>query len=301
MVLNIKNIIDLTVPHFLLIVFFAPISSFMIIYNELPGVEIIPIIISLSFSVLGFNTFNMIYDFKLDKIEKPLRPLPSGRVSILEARFLAILFYSFSFLLAFLVNIYFVLLIILFILTSFSYSFPKVNLKKYFWGSSIVGTILYGIIPFLSVYSLGLVSIPWFFMFLFSAFFFIVSNTKDFEDVDGEKKYGINSFPLKFGWENSKNLIMYSLGGLIIMTSFFSLIEFIDFSYIYASGISFVIFLVMVKIFTANLRKLQYKHIIFKELKDSKVKDIIFQSDAVTINVSMVLLIELVYGFVSLA
>ena len=300
MVLNFKTLIELTIPHFLSIVFLAPVSTFLIIYKTPPGFEIIPIILSLSFAVLAFNSMNMIYDFELDKIEKPLRPLPRGDVTKNEAWSAVFLFYACSILISIFVNKTFFVLILAFILTAYLYSHPKINLKKYFWTSSIVGTVLYGIIPFLSAWSLKKGDIPIYFLFLFASFFFIISNTKDFEDLEGEKKVGINSMPLKFGWKTTKNFIITGVGILIVITALLSSINYLPYKYLYASAVSFVLFLVMIHLFATSLRKLQCKQIIFRELKNSKMKDIISQSDAVSINVSMILVIELIYGFFSI-
>jgi len=208
--LNIRSFVHLTTPQYLIIGIIPPISAYLLINRFFPGFEIIPIIISIIFAILGFNIFNQLTDIEIDKVDKPLRPLISKEVSINEARFLSITFYAASLFLALYINLTFFILMIIFALLTLLYCNKLTYFKKYSWGSSFVGIGIYGIIPFLAAASISTKSFNPIFLIFFSLLFMIISNTKDFEDMPGEKKFGINSLPLILGPEKASELIVLS-------------------------------------------------------------------------------------------
>ena len=61
--------------------------------------------LSLSLLVGAFNTFNGIADYRIDKINKPKRPVPSGRISRKVAFLYAIILYTLSLSIASQINV----------------------------------------------------------------------------------------------------------------------------------------------------------------------------------------------------
>jgi 4-hydroxybenzoate polyprenyltransferase len=300
MTLNLKNIVDLTTPQYLLISILSPIAAYMITNATAPDYTIIPIIISLSLAVLWFNTNNMIFDFELDKLSKPLRPLPMKKVSISEANYLSTFFILCSGIIAILTNTYFFALIVLFFIIGYIYNSNLIHTKKFFWGSSFTGAILYGLIPFLSIIIISDAEIPLVFLIFFTFLFLVISNSKDFEDFEDEKKFRIKSLQSIFGIETSKKIIIYSIALAIIIMLFASLGGIIDIKFLPATFISGLVFVLSARLFSKEVDKIKYKQTIMKTFIKPELKDIVTQSNAVTDIVLCVLTIEIIYGLIAI-
>jgi geranylgeranylglycerol-phosphate geranylgeranyltransferase len=286
MELSLKSMIELTTPQYLLISIAAPLSAFMIINKSLPGTEIFYIIISLSLAVLGFNTSNAVYDLKIDKIDKPKRPIPSKKISVKEAKAIAFFFLFLSLLTSLFVNISFFILILIFIAVSYSYS--KFCLKKYIWGSPLVGAVLYGSIPFLAALSISPAGMPVSLFFLFTAMFAVISSTKDFEDMESQKKFRLRTLPIIFGVNKAKNLINYTIMLLISMAMIFPLWDFIGNKFFIPASLSFIMYFLYSKIFDSELEKLE-----------NRKEKIVTQSSIPTLSIIFVILVQFIFGVFS--
>ncbi|MBI4162428.1 MAG: UbiA prenyltransferase family protein [Candidatus Aenigmarchaeota archaeon] len=185
---NVKVFIELTVPQYLIITLISPIAAWLLITGITFSFELLLSMISLSFAMLGFNTLNMIFDKDLDKINKPLRPLPSGQISVKRTLLFMFVFYAISLPIAALGGIKLFLVIIAFIAISFFYTNPITRIKKYFWSSSIIGALIYGTLPFMTAWAISNKPLPWIFLFFFTFLIFFIAPSKDIEDIEGEKK-----------------------------------------------------------------------------------------------------------------
>ena len=199
MTINWRNLKDLVLPQYLIIIFFTLVSSYMIIFQTLPTMELLLPFLSLSFAMFALNITNNIVDIDLDKINKPLRPLPSKRVTEREATWLARLFIFLSLLLAYPINDISFFALIVFNFLSVFYSIEPIRLKRYILADNVIGSIIYGAIPFIIVWSLSSYSIPIIFLLFFTGMIFAIASIKDFEDMKGEKEHNINTLPLKIG------------------------------------------------------------------------------------------------------
>jgi len=99
---------------------------------------IVTAVICLPYKTLGLNVFiaafaaslvmasgniiNDIHDIEIDKINKPLRPLPSGKITIKEAYGLYIFFIAISIAISFLINEMAMVIVLVSILILFTYS-----------------------------------------------------------------------------------------------------------------------------------------------------------------------------------
>ncbi|MBV6445041.1 MAG: 4-hydroxybenzoate octaprenyltransferase [Ignavibacteriaceae bacterium] len=169
---------------------------------------------SAAFVAAGGNIVNDIIDLETDKINRPDRPLPSGKVSVKTATKMYIFAKIFGFFFASLVGI---LPAIIAVLTSsliFLYSFllkkiPLVgNLTVAFFtglvfifGASAVGNYSHAIFPFLFAFTINLIR----------------EIVKDVEDIEGDRATGVKSLPVVFGIEKTKNIAVQISVTLIIM------------------------------------------------------------------------------------
>ena len=134
---RIKAYIDLIRPFTLL----APIivsSSIMIasfFYNQSTGqvvTYLYTIILPASFVLAilngASNTLNQITDVSTDRISKPYRPIPNGKVSLFEAKIVAVLLYISAISISIFINQMFFLFILLIMVFTVTYSIsPRVK------------------------------------------------------------------------------------------------------------------------------------------------------------------------------
>jgi geranylgeranylglycerol-phosphate geranylgeranyltransferase len=186
-------------------------------------------LISIAALVAAFNTFNGVTDFKIDLINKPHRPIPSGKITRKIASLYSGILYIISLSIAYqLTSQYFQITFLTAIITIL-YSIPLIRLRKRFIISNLCGAIIYGLLcPLLGwalipsnplpIYILG-------FTFLFAL---SLSMSKDFEDYIGDKVHRIKTMPVVFGIEKAKliSTIMLTLSFVyLIVVSVSGLME----------------------------------------------------------------------------
>jgi len=158
-----------------------------------------------SFTAVSGNIFNDIYDIEIDKINRPFRPLPSGKLTIKEAYSVIILFVTLSIFASLSIG-YFPLVIVLFS------HFLLLLYSKYLKRIPLVGNIMVSFLTGL-VFVFGGVVVNNFYAALVPAIFAFLINlireiVKDMEDVEGDKLSGINTLPIKYGFQKSKMLVL---------------------------------------------------------------------------------------------
>ncbi len=100
------------------------------------------------------NAFNAVYDVKIDKINKPYRPIPSGIISKDEARTRAWILYPMVLFRAVLVNRTFGFFVLIIMLITVAYSLPPLRLKKRLWLSNLSIAYARGMLGFVAAWSI---------------------------------------------------------------------------------------------------------------------------------------------------
>jgi geranylgeranylglycerol-phosphate geranylgeranyltransferase len=163
------------------------------------------------------NSVNDYFDIKIDSINRPERPIPSGRVKLSEALYLSYLLFGFGSLLAFSIN-QFCGFIALF--NSLLLIFYAKTLK----GTPLLGNLSIGYLTgstFLfgaSVFgSEGLRAL--FVLFVLSALAITAREiVKDIEDMEGDKMEGADTLPLRIGAKKASYLAVL-IGFLAVLLS----------------------------------------------------------------------------------
>lgn len=167
------------------------------------------------------NIINQVYDIDIDFVNKPTRPIPSGEVSIKEAKIISYILYFFSIIPVWWItpppydkslfertfapmeyhSTFFVFLVGM--ILTFVYSAPFLGRTKRS-GMLANFTIALARGELLKVAGWSMVANvfifePWYLGFIFFLFLLGATSTKDFSDIEGDKKFGCITLPVKYG------------------------------------------------------------------------------------------------------
>jgi 4-hydroxybenzoate polyprenyltransferase/geranylgeranylglycerol-phosphate geranylgeranyltransferase len=220
-----------------------------IAHGSFPSIKIA--LLALFVPMMGWTAALYLSDFldrKLDAIQKPHRPIPSGRIKPLEALIIGATFAVTGFILSFLLSIYNILLV--FVVAILVFSYTKISKSHGLTGNINRGIItvaayLYGI------FSAGqtVITIPIYIWLLSLVFLFHDANSNlvgAIRDMEGDKEGGYITIPVKYGIKNS---IIFSLILTIIWYSIlFYLVYLFDFvktEFYYLMFIDIILILVL--------------------------------------------------------
>src|SRR5262245_34434081 len=167
-----------------------------------------PLIGSLMAAVLngGNNALNQIYDLEIDRVNKPKRPLPSGRLSIRQVWVFTVITYIAALVLAWLVapggrhECFW--LVAVAVVCTFLYSVPPPRTKRLgIWANITIaiprGTLL-KVAGWSSVKTI-VGAEPWYIGAIFGLFLLGATTTKDFADMEGDRQGGCRTLPIQYG------------------------------------------------------------------------------------------------------
>ncbi len=152
------------------------------------------------------NGLNQIYDSEIDAINKPGRPLPSGRLSRRTAWYFVAGAYTLALVLAWMVapggrRECFWIVVAAAVMTVI-YSVPPVRTKRLgLWANLTIAVprgVLLKAAGWSAVKSVVAVE-PWFIGGIFGLFLLGASTTKDFADMDGDARGGCRTLPILYG------------------------------------------------------------------------------------------------------
>ncbi len=155
------------------------------------------------------NTLNSVYDLEIDRINKPYRPLPRGAIDPHEALTLAWLLYLITLWRATVTNESFAGFVLIIMFLTIAYSAPPFRLKKRFIINNVSIALargLFGVLAAWSIFGDPMSPIPWgvgaiLFIFLCGA-----ATTKDFNDIEGDRAYGVKTLPVVYGVERAATI-----------------------------------------------------------------------------------------------
>jgi len=161
------------------------------------------------------NVINDYFDVEIDKINRPERPIPSGRITKRNAVFFYLLLSSSAIIISLVISFEALFVVLVTIILLYFYS---ERLK----GIPLIGNIVVSFCTALAFIFGGMVVgnyegalIPALFAFLIN---FIREILKDMEDLDGDKLNNQLTFPVKYGIESGKKLILGLILFLVVVT-----------------------------------------------------------------------------------
>ncbi len=163
------------------------------------------------------NVINDYFDIDIDKINKPQRVLPQGKLSLKEAFALYFFLAVLSLVISSFININ--AFTIVFIASVFLFFYSNQLKKILLLGNIVVSTLtaLAFIYGGLAVNNIKAAIIPAVFAFLIN---FIREIVKDMEDIEGDRLQGVTTYPVLYGFKKSKMVIVFITVVLIILTLF---------------------------------------------------------------------------------
>ena len=152
------------------------------------------------------NALNQIYDLEIDRINKPKRALPSGRLSRREAWTFTRAAYGVALVLAWLVapggrHECFWIVVVATVITVL-YSAPPFRTKRLGIWANVTIAIPRGVLLKVAGWSAVKTVFgtePWFIGAVFGLFLLGASTTKDFADMEGDSRGGCRTLPIIYG------------------------------------------------------------------------------------------------------
>jgi 4-hydroxybenzoate polyprenyltransferase len=188
------------------------------------------------------NALNQIYDREIDAVNKPKRPLPSGRLSIREAWRFTIATYAVALVLAWFVQpggrheCFWI--VVAATLITILYSVPPFRTKRLGIWANLTIAIPRGVLLKVAGWSSVKTIVgaePWYIGAIFGLFLLGASTTKDFADMEGDERGGCRTLPIIYGvrraaWMISPSFVvpflMISIGASTgILTGHFVLLQ----------------------------------------------------------------------------
>jgi 4-hydroxybenzoate polyprenyltransferase/geranylgeranylglycerol-phosphate geranylgeranyltransferase len=175
-------------------------------YGSFPPLRIS--ILALFIPMMGWTAALYLSDFldrKLDLIQKPHRPIPSGRIKPYEAITIGAIFAITGFILSFLLTINNVILV--FVVAGLVFSYTKISKSRGLAGNVNRGIVTVAAYLF-GVFSIGgqIQSLPIYIWILAFVFLFHDTNSNlvgAIRDMEGDKKGGYITIPVKYGIKKS--------------------------------------------------------------------------------------------------
>jgi 4-hydroxybenzoate polyprenyltransferase len=154
----------------------------------------------------GNNALNQIYDLDIDRVNKPKRPLPSGRLTIAQVWWFTNITYALAMVLAWLVapngrhECFW--LVAIAVVCTYLYSVPPFRTKRLGIWANVTIAIPRGVLLKVAGWSsvktvVGLE--PWYIGCIFGLFLLGATTTKDFADMEGDRRGGCRTLPIQYG------------------------------------------------------------------------------------------------------
>jgi 4-hydroxybenzoate polyprenyltransferase len=154
----------------------------------------------------GNNALNQIYDLEIDRINKPKRPLPSGRLTLRHAWLFTAVTYAITLVLAWLVMpggrhecFWIVAVAVVF---TYLYSVPPFRTKRRGIWANVTIAIPRGVLLKVAGWTTVKTMMgaePWYIGSIFGLFLLGASTTKDFADMEGDARGGCRTLPILYG------------------------------------------------------------------------------------------------------
>ena len=210
----IRNYVDLARPFTLVAPALGFISGALTAIGAAPREPwaaslLVPPLVGSAMAALlnaGNNALNQIYDFDIDRVNKPKRPLPSGRLTVSQVWWFTNITYALALVLAWLVapagrhECFW--LVAIAVVCTYLYSVPPFRTKRLGIWANVTIAIPRGVLLKVAGWSAvkTIVGVePWYIGCIFGLFLLGATTTKDFADMEGDRRGGCRTLPIQYG------------------------------------------------------------------------------------------------------
>lgn len=179
---------------------------------------------------------SLIEEVEIDKVNgKDYRPTVSGRMSLNEAKLWSIVMFSVAIGISFILGLWTGLFSILMVFFAAAYTMPPFRIKRYFVLSNAWQGIARGFLPavYVSLMYPDLLGLAVAFGAFFSVWVSSAQTTKDFGDVRGDQRFGINTLPVVIGWKLSVVTMLCLFVGSFVILNTMIIIHVLPFSFLW--------------------------------------------------------------------
>ncbi|MDR0517347.1 MAG: geranylgeranylglycerol-phosphate geranylgeranyltransferase [Fibromonadaceae bacterium] len=181
--------------------------------------EVLLLSLGIFFLVAFANAHNDTTDFNIDKINRPNRPLPSGKMSFKAAYIAALAWFFIAMILGVIAGFKFALLFAAVGSLCFTYN-------RFLKGLPLVGNFTVALLTttpiIVPVIKLGLPQAKLFTLAFFAFMLtFMREITKDIEDINGDKALGLKTFPVICGVNLSLSLVFICSFQCLVLLALF--------------------------------------------------------------------------------
>ncbi len=168
-----------------------------------PVVHVVLAVLAAGVLNAASNGLNQICDLENDRINKPHRPLPVGRMSLHAAWTFVVITYIVALTMVAVVNRETFAIYVVAALSTMAYSAPPVRLKRHPVGSNFIIALIRGwllkVAGWAAVATVLTSMEPWYIGFIYFVFLLGATTTKDFADIEGDRAAGCITLPVKYG------------------------------------------------------------------------------------------------------
>ncbi|WP_297462058.1 geranylgeranylglycerol-phosphate geranylgeranyltransferase [Thermococcus sp.] len=195
--MEVKALAEITRPHNCILAGIVGVLGSIVAAGHLPDLRtVILVFLVVTLGCAGGNTINDYFDYEIDRINRPDRPLPRGAMARRTALYYSLLLFTAGLVFAALINVYALILGIVAYVTMFLYAWKLKPLPLI--GNLVVAgltgaTPLYGAV---AVERMGLAGYLALCAFLINVAREII---KDIEDVEGDLAKGARTLPIVWG------------------------------------------------------------------------------------------------------
>jgi len=215
--MELRAFIEITRPHNCVLAGVVAILGSIVAAGHLPStIKTLLVFLVVTVGCSGGNTVNDYFDYEIDRINRPERPLPRGAMSRKTAFWYAIFLFAVGIALAWFINVYAFLLAVAAYITMFLYAW---RLKPLPFIGNIAVASLTGATPLYGAIAVGRIGLAG--TLALCAFLVNVARevVKDIEDIEGDIEEGAKTLPILLG--KKKAAYIASLFGFMTVAASF--------------------------------------------------------------------------------
>lgn len=184
-----------------------------------PVLDTLKTLLAVGFTTFSIYVLNDVCDEDVDRINKPDRPLPSGRISRAEAMGLVLALFAMGVAVASTLNPIVLLCTMIYFLLGVAYSANPLRLKRGILANPCMALgaaicVICGAAPLQITYRVLWAAAGMFF------FITVCGSGKDMKDVEGDRRMGVKTLPVMIGEE--KTMKIFTVNSILAFTLFFS-------------------------------------------------------------------------------